>query len=120
MAQDKVFEVADTATVTLQDLNDILTTAVEGGIGYWADIKEYRWENVDETTVMIKENDQDSAEKPGWIAVKSTDLLPILPLISKHSGQAKGWNIAEIIDQCDADIADIAVQLLVFGEVIYG
>jgi hypothetical protein len=114
------FEVADTATVTLQDLNDLLTTAVEGGIGYWSECRNYRWENRPIVEVEIREFPQETAEKKGWHKITAMDLLPILPMIRHNSGQANGWTIDEIIENQDADIADVAVQLAHFGKVIYG
>ena len=120
MTPDTTFEVADTATVSVQDLNDLLTTAVEGGTNYWAEVRNYRWRNQTVVSVEFREIDQRSAEKPGWHAVNALDLLRILPEIRKHSGQAKHWNIPEIIENQDAEIGDIAVQLTIFGEVIYG
>lgn len=120
MTPETTFEVTDTATVSLQDLNDLLTTAVEGGVNYWAECRNYRWQNRPITSVEIREDDQDSAEKPGWHEVNALDLLPILSKISRNSNQAKGWTVGEIIENHDAEIADIALQLVVFGKVIYG
>jgi hypothetical protein len=120
MSGEKVFQVPSTATVTLEDLNGILTTAVEGGIGYWSEVKEYRWENTEIASVKVRELDREDPEKPGWHLINAMDMLRVLPLIESNSSQAKGWNIEEIVEQCDADIADIAVQLAIFGKVIYG
>lgn len=118
-----VFEVVEISEVTLQDLNDILMAAVEGGTGYWAEVRDYRHNggaNQDQTTVEFREEDQESAEKPGWHRVSAMDLLAILPEIHKHSNQAATWNVAEIVENHDGEIADIAVQLVIFGQVIYG
>lgn len=120
MTPETVFEIPDTAKVTLEELNDILTAAVEGGAGYWAQVRRYRWQNRPIVSVEFREREYESAEKPGWHEVNSLDLLPILPKIKDHSGQANGWNIREIVENHDAEIADIAVQLVIFGEVIYG
>ena len=117
---EKTYDVVSIDQVTLSEMNDILTTAVEGGINYWAEVRNYSWENVPIVTVEVREEDQESAEKPGWHAVSAMDILRIVSQIRNHSSQAKGWNIREIVDQHDADIADIAVQLAIFGEVIYG
>lgn len=123
MTPEKVYEVTETSEVTLQDLNDILICAVEGGINYWANVRNYRHNagaNKDQTTFEVRENDQKSAEKPGWHRITAVDLLDVLGIIRKHSNQAKNWNVLEIVENHDAEIADIAVQLVIFGEVIYG
>lgn len=123
MSQDKVYEAVETSKVSLQDLNDILICAVEGGINYWASVRDYRHNagiDRDMTTVEVREDPQSSAEKPGWHRVNAIDLLEILPRIKFYSGQAKTWNIREIVENHDAEIADIAVQIAIFDEVIYG
>jgi hypothetical protein len=119
MTPETEFEVVDITKVTLENLNDLLITAVEGGTNYWAEVRNYDHKS-DIVTVEFREDDQQSAEKPGWHAVSAMDMLRILPEIRKHSGQAKDWNITEIIENCDGEIADIAVQLAIFGEVVYG
>lgn len=119
MAQDQVFEVPDTATVTLESLNDLLITAIEQGTGYWAEIRNYRHENRDIVTVDIRENDQQSAENPGWHRISSLDLLNILPRL-REIGQHKGMTIPEILENHDAETADCAVQFVIFGSITYG
>ena len=120
MAQDNYFGVSVSTKVTQEELNDILTAAVEGGTGYWAEVRNYKWENVPVVTVELRETDRLSAVKPGWHFVSAMDILAVLPQIAENSGQASGWNIREIVENHDAEIADIAVQLVLFGEVIYG
>ncbi len=36
-------------------LSDVLVSAVEGGIGYWADMKDYQWKDEPKTTVCVYE-----------------------------------------------------------------
>lgn len=36
-------------------LSDVLVSAVEGGIGYWADTKEYQWKDESEASVSVYE-----------------------------------------------------------------
>lgn len=119
MSEDKVFEVPSTAKVTMDDLNDIFICAIEQGVGYWAFVRNYEWDR-EIATAEIKEQVASTDEKPRWKSVSAMDILEVLPIIKDHSGQAKGWNVNEIVENHDADIADIAMQLVVFGEVIYG
>lgn len=120
MSPETEFEVTSTAKVTLEELGEILSDAVEQGIGYWAEVRNYRWDNVPMVTADIREFDQKSAEKPGWHTVTAMDMLRILPTIKDHSGQAKDWDIRELVESYDSEVSDIAVQLAIFGEVIYG
>jgi hypothetical protein len=39
----------------IQFLSDILTTAIEGGINFWVQVDEYKWENVPEPYAVIED-----------------------------------------------------------------
>jgi hypothetical protein len=43
--------------------NDIITTAVEGGIGYWSQTSYYQWEDDGVLTVAVGTLSQDSADR---------------------------------------------------------
>lgn len=116
----------------------ILTTAIEGGINYWASVLHYdpdmdndTLELGDECHAVIVE-DEDAAES------KVIDTATIRKAMSKlHKGEgfsltretpewwAKKWRKA--YRECatgewdfDATDADIVVQVALFGEVVYG
>ena len=114
------YSVVSVSTVTLEQLNDMLITAVEGGIGYWSEVRNYEWEeSYDNHDIPVTVEIRENGEKK-WHKVSAEDLLRVVPRISSVSGQASGWNLEEVMDNCDADIADIAVQLLLFDKVVYG
>ena len=119
MTPETTFEVADISTVTMRNLTDLLETGLDG-IGYWAEVRRLERENGDLNSLEVREFDQVSAEKPGWHKVSAMDMLRVLPQIRLNSGQAKDWNVLEIVENADAEIGDIAIQLAIFGEVIYG
>ena len=115
---------------------DIFTTAIEGGINYWAEIESYhcwlgstefrdlqtfsaevfdpdseKWFTVNRATIAkgvgkFTENRADSPSKWGdeYVAQAAKDLQ---------------WGHWDDLD-FDAGVADIIVQLGIFGEVIYG
>jgi hypothetical protein len=115
----RTFEVASTETVTLEQLNDLLITAVEGGIGYWSQVDKWGPENYDADIVFARL--REIGEKH-WREIRSTDFVAILPRLTQESGQVRdaGWTINETLENADAEIADIAVQLVIFGKVVYG
>lgn len=115
----KEFQVQSVETVTLEQLNDMLITAVEGGIGYWSQVDTWGPKNYDAEVVWVRL--REIGEKH-WREIRSTDFLPILPRLRQESGQVRsnGWTITQALDNCDADIADIAVQLVIFDKVVYG
>lgn len=121
---DTEFQIPSVETVKLSELNDLLTCAVEGGIGYWSYVQNYEWAADDngwskETTVEIAEFDDGTMEESTeYRLVKASDLASVLPDITKKS-YLKG-SIRDIIDNMDAETGDIAVQLFLFGDIVYG
>ena len=128
--------------LTSQDVIDIMTTAAEGGIGYWSQIDVYKWS---------------AWYEDGW-KVKGSNLMPVMPknlepdyellrlrldpgMVEK--GEPNPWikvtprmltHAAEkaLIEyphmvtlendalEYDADGADVIVQIATLGEVVYG
>ena len=112
-------------------LADVITTAVEGGIGYWSAVKDYNYEYIDNgdkrnwAEVVIKDIEtgkthvvtMDGIEK----ALKRFSSGPVNGLYDKY----RGWVIVEDVtngegDNFDSDMADWIIQVSLFGEVIYG
>lgn len=118
-------------------LADILTTAIEGGINDWAEVHEYRWENLahrDYFAVIADMEDED------FEPVKIT-----IDTIAKGIGVIKSWKkeknfepnyfgdggaywrqflLADRTNGDDGDydaiVADWIVQAGIFGEIVYG
>lgn len=110
-----------------QFLADIITTAIEGGTGYWAAVSNYKWDcPPDQTFAILHEWDDDQGEYQN--KGKVVDRITILKGIdkakkSKREDFKHRVEVAELTaDACeiDADDADILVQLGLFGEVVYG
>jgi hypothetical protein len=121
-------------------LADILVNAVEGGINYWAETKNYHWskrdedgeissEYADDVYVDIREKDYATEkEETPWFRVKAESLergiekikdpnFQINPQIAKQVLYSDHFSDAGDID---TEIADVIVQATMFGEIVYG
>lgn len=119
----KTYEITETTVVTQEQLNDLLITAVEGGIDYWSHVRNYKWENVEDVSVEIGTYDDNDAPFEGdFVTVKASDLVKILHRLREFPiyPLEKGASIASHLENMDIETGDTAVQLLMFGEVIFG
>ena len=138
----KEFEIELVIRVTVydQDIEDIMVTALEGGIGYWAclDNGDERFElapaeeSVAETCARILLDGgsvtllDDEDHGTSWILT----LDKLTGGITKFLETSDGPNCIECnynedgfeIDTCqiDADRADAIIQYALFGEIVYG
>lgn len=97
--------------VSWEDLRSLLITAVEGGIGYWAEVRNYR---PDAGTVEVR----DVEERGRWRKVTTKTLLAGLDACAvKHRHITARWLQDRI---GDADIGDAVLQAGLFGEIVYG
>lgn len=99
---------------TKEQLIDIAITAVEGGINYWAAVRNY---NPDKGTALVYEFDGDNE-----IVKKHNLNLSVirkgLSLALNH--EHEHIRFIAVTDIPDAEEADIIVQLGLFGEIVYG
>lgn len=111
--------------------DDVLITAVEGGIGYWAIAKNYKWSDDGPTTVDVAEqNDSyEESEWGDWVHVDREALVRAFSVLRSDKELALSASIRERIlrawrdadaGEIDSDDADIVVQVAVLGDVIYG
>lgn len=102
---------------------EILTTAVEGGIGYWSQIVDAKrdanlyWTSV--TLAPVEDGDFKPVTVTATLAAKAakTILQPRGEDTYYVNSTMRDW-IAT--DNIDAGCADAIVQLAAFGEVVYG
>ena len=105
-------------------LSDILTTAVEGGTGYWAQCSDYEWsdENPETTQVRLHEIEADHAE---YTVGHLVTIDSIAEGLSRMAADKRYPQFAKMVTQAlvekdyDAEVADIAVQYAIFGEMVY-
>lgn len=129
-----------------QFLADILTTAVEGGINYWAQVSEYKHEHsgvpVAETFAVVHEVDPDEGieeDEDGYavrgLRVTIDTIAHGIQVLTTGENAGKSFTVsgADYWKQFllsnrtngedgdyDADIADNILQAGLFGEVVYG
>lgn len=130
-------------TVELKDqsaqmLTDIITTAVEGGIGYWSALVVYRWTEGPEHThakIVPATDEFDLHDDDGGELFSADEPAEITPEVVRLgmeriiNGEAKlRSDIVAAIAQSvaeqwgghiDSEIADCIVQVGLFGETIW-
>lgn len=112
--------------LTEEDITDIIITALEGGIGYWAclDNTGEEFENapedeaVSETVARILLNNGSVTliDEEDEYARYELTLEKLLNGIEKYAQENGGIDM----DYLDAIMADVIVQYAIFCEVVYG
>ena len=113
--------------VTQQDIDDIMVTALEGGITYWCNkatvvgeyLGEYASEQISRGGTLILYDAEDDNE---YTLDLEKILCGIQQAIDDHWFESYGWYEGEEIDPCniDADVADTIIQLAIFNDIIFG
>lgn len=113
--------------VTQQDIDDIITTALEGGITYWCCkaevvgdyLGEYASEQIShEGTLRLYDSEEDKV----YELTLAKFMSGVGKAIKGNYFSDYGWYDGNSIDTCnvDANVADVIIQLALFGEVVYG
>lgn len=123
------FELMFGVFVSGEDLDDIMTSALEGGINYWCNkvevmggyLGEYASEQISRGGILRL---YDFVEG-NWEELTREKLIKGLKkyiMKSATSDICEFINHELIIDSClvDADVADAIVQYAVFGNIVYG
>lgn len=116
----------------VQFLSDVMTTAVEGGINYWAAVSEYRWDldkyTPEQVGVTVYDQEDDDWPEEG----RRVDLDVIargIGVLKKAGGcgDPDYWKQFLLADRTngedgdyDAGMADCILQAGLLGEVVYG
>lgn len=116
-----------TINVTSQDINDIMCSALEGGICYWANkaevvgkyLGEWAHEQISRGGSLIL-HDAESDDK--WELNRENLLNGIAKAYEDNWFTDYGWCDGKTIDTCqvDAEVADTIIQLALFGKVVFG
>ena len=115
-------------------LSDCIITAVEGGTGYWAEVRNYKWSEdtvhhrMLDATVELRSEIPRTDEPEPWFKVNLDTIdLGIQRLQSadfRVNPNLMGLILAANRDNdagdIDADAADCIVQAALFGELVYG
>lgn len=119
-------------------LLNILIDGIEWSArGFWAQIESYKWEEwfeqgeiVDEPkstltpdTVLLRVRDIEDDEKPDFVDITLADLAGAIDWALEEYAHLFGYTVSkgEITDiDYDAIGADVIIQRIVLGEVVYG
>ena len=120
-------EIKTTLKVTEEDIDDIMCTALEGGITYWCNkskvvgeyLGEYGHEQIARGGKLII---YDMVEDDKYTLTRQDLLEGIKLAIEEGYYKEYGWFNGHELDTCniDAEVADVIVQMALFGEVVYG
>lgn len=115
--------------ITQEDIDDIMVSALEGGIIYWCDrakvddrsLGKYASEQISQGGTLIL---HDMEEDRNELLTKEK----LLQGIKMYAEQPKHGDIFEVIDHelhidcgmVDADVADAIIQYAIFSDIIYG
>lgn len=116
-----------TLSISDEDIDDIMCTALEGGITYWCRearvvgdyLGEYASEQISRGGELILVDGESDDE---YTLTKQKLLNGIRLAISNHYYEDyKWWNSNGIETyNVDADVADVIIQLALFEDIIYG
>lgn len=120
-------KIEKTIKVTQEDIDDIMCSALEGGITYWCCnaevvgdyLGEYSSEQISRGGTLIL-HDAEEDEKYELTLDKLLKGIEIAAINNYYSDYE--WINGNEIDCCqvDAEVADCIVQCALFGDIIYG
>ena len=114
-------------TVTPQDIDDIMVTALDGGINYWCRkaevvgeyLGEYASDQISRGGSLIL---YDAESSDNWELNLEKLLDGIQKAIEDNWFSDYDWYVGGGLDCCqiDGDVADVIVQLALFDEIVFG
>ena len=133
MTDEKKFEVhaESTARLTQQDVDDIMVSALEGGICYWSDcvevvdryLSEYASGQISRGGKLKIHVDEPFDEaNTEWYELDMEKFAQGFRLWLENGGDRYGAVSNGEVDTCeiDGEMADLIIQYALFGEVVYG
>ena len=119
-------------------LASIIVTAVEGGIQYWSEHRDYKWKETPaddllvSASVEIRADEDNREELPEWTRITPDSIEKALTMfrdpnvnqnLGTHSTNVKtivGADATNDAGDIDSDLADQIVQVAAMGKVIFG
>lgn len=136
MTEEKKYVVESKVKVSLteEDISDLVITALNGGVGYWACLDNSRPEfeamseedYTDEWTAKILLNGgevlflEEPDRKERFVLTLDKLLHGIALYIEKGYDRYGIFGPEVEMGNCDAECADIIVQLALFDDIVYG
>lgn len=121
---------------------DLLTTAAEGGIQYWAHVTDYKWDTevVADRHVTVLEGDDGATEITVTVAMIREAITKVVtgavkPFYNQGYTDTYAKRVTDLFTEItrdkikvsdsqgydyDADDADNVLQIAAFGEIVYG
>ena len=128
---DKYIEVKATVRIPTEKIQDLITTAIEGGCHYWASFKfptDYKekygsYEQIPFQDGNIEVSDVETEELLGYLNGATVKVgLQLMAdrkdVTGKQVPAIHFKNLAQ--DNEDEETADVFMQLAVMGEIVYG
>lgn len=123
MSTEVIGKISTTTDITSQFIDDVLCTAFESGISYWAtnvrplgnvwpDNAEYVSECLTRGVDIVITEDSDNS---GHVLTMQKMLMGIERFCNRNNR-----GIGDLIEDHDAEDADCIVQYAIFGEIVYG
>ena len=132
MTNEKKFEVHAEITVRLTQQDDIMVSALEGGICYWCDrvtvegqyLGKYASEQISRGgTLKVHVTEPFDEQDTEWYELDIEKFIQGFRLWLENSGDCYGAVSGDGKVDCgeiDAGCADAIIQYALFGEVVYG
>lgn len=95
----------------------VFTTAVEGGVNYWASAEDYSWSEDDVDANRVTLHVLDDEDEPAHVVTIETLRKGMVAM----AADGRFGEIASILtEDYDSFDADVTVQYGIFGKVIFG
>ena len=106
-------------TSNTQLINDLFTTACEGGINYWCELNNYDYKNTT-SDYSINTNDAPSGiTKQG--SISDTTIINGIKTLQTMNNSFSKRILNDIINEnFDAETGDVVLQLGLFNKIIFG
>lgn len=112
--------------ITAENINDLLTTAFEGGINYWCSNveilnlpREYEADKIyasDAIAIGGELRLYDAESSDTWVLT----LGKFLSGVEKTLEWGKFASVEDMMDNHDAETADVLIQYALFNEIVFG
>ena len=127
MEKEFFVEITQHIKVTQQDIDDIMATALEGGINYWCCkaevvgdyLGEFASEQISRGGTLLLVDAEDGRK---YTLNLENFLCGLEKAVAEHWFADYDWHNGKELDTCnvDAEVADVIIQLALFNDVIYG
>ncbi|WP_461666495.1 hypothetical protein [Gordonia sputi] len=101
-------------------LTDVYTTALEGGIGYWAECTEYQWSTTQRAAITDIDGDHHTITLDTIAHGLTAITTGRITLSDGHRHRITTANRTNDAADLDANDADLIVQAALFGTITYG